>query len=90
MAYLMKTESLSLNEAYARVRAVRPQIKINPGFRRQLKVWEVIKDDFDNRRDYPEYKLWKMAKAAGVVAGTNPIFIFDSYKITMRTSKLGQ
>lgn len=77
VAYLMKSEQLTFDEAYARVRAIRPQVKINSGFIRQLKVWEVIKDDFPNRRTYPEYKLWRMSSHAGVMAGTahsSPLF----------------
>lgn len=79
VAYLMKAENMSLNQAYDRLRELRPQVKINPGFVRQLKVWDVIKDDFDNRREYPEYKLWKINREAGVIAGihSHPPFEID-------------
>jgi protein-tyrosine phosphatase len=73
VAYLMKAENMSLDQAYNRLRGLRPQVKINPGFIRQLKVWAVIKDDYENRREYPEYKFWKMNREAGVIAGTPPL-----------------
>jgi len=72
VAYLMKFERLTFDQAYEKVREIRQQIKINPGFIRQLKVWEVIKDDFPNRRTYPEYKLWKMSLHNKVMAGNPP------------------
>jgi protein-tyrosine phosphatase len=78
VAYLMKAESMTLDRAYNRLRGIRPQVKINPGFIRQLKVWDVVKDDFNNRREYPEYKLWKMNRDAGVIAGTPSRFQADA------------
>jgi protein-tyrosine phosphatase len=68
VAYLMKAERMTLDQAYNRLREIRPHVKINSGFIRQLEVWDVVKDDFSNRREYPEYKLWKMNREAGVIA----------------------
>jgi len=70
----MKSERLTFDQAHERVREIRQQIEINPGFIRQLRVWEVIKDDFPNRRTYPEYKLWKMSLHNKVMAGNSPWF----------------
>ncbi|KAL1462435.1 hypothetical protein WDU94_014269, partial [Cyamophila willieti] len=40
IAYVMKTLSLDLTQAFEMVKKVRPCIKPNPGFMQQLKDWE--------------------------------------------------
>ncbi|XP_021252886.1 dual specificity protein phosphatase 12 [Numida meleagris] len=41
-AYLMKTQGLGWEEAYATVRAAKPDAEVNPGFQRQLKLYEAM------------------------------------------------
>lgn len=41
IAYLMKTENLSYNQAYQYLKTVRPSVNPNPGFRNQLKLYEL-------------------------------------------------
>lgn len=41
-AYLMKTQGLGWEEAYAAVRAAKPDAEVNPGFQRQLKLYEAM------------------------------------------------
>ncbi|KAM9300551.1 dual specificity protein phosphatase 12 [Morus bassanus] len=41
-AYLMKTEGLGWEEAYAAVRAAKPDAEVNAGFRGQLKLYEAM------------------------------------------------
>ncbi|KAF1519133.1 Dual specificity protein phosphatase 12, partial [Eudyptes sclateri] len=41
-AYLMKTEGLRCEEAYAAVRAAKPDAEVNPGFQGQLKLYEAM------------------------------------------------
>jgi protein-tyrosine phosphatase len=45
MAYLIDALGLSVDEAYAMVKAARPKVLPNPGFMRQLRLWE------DGRRE---------------------------------------
>ena len=75
----MKSEQLTFDEAYERVRTIRKQVKINSGFIRQLKVWEVIKDDFPNRETYAEYQLWKLSFHNKVVACNSPWLSYTSF-----------
>ncbi|NXC41761.1 DUS12 phosphatase, partial [Penelope pileata] len=41
-AYLMKTQGLGWEEAYAAVRAAKPDVEVNPGFQEQLKLYEAM------------------------------------------------
>ncbi|KAM6096166.1 dual specificity protein phosphatase 12 [Chlamydotis macqueenii] len=41
-AYLMKTEGLGWEEAYAAVKAAKPDAEVNPGFQEQLKLYEAM------------------------------------------------
>ncbi|OXB76246.1 UNVERIFIED_CONTAM: hypothetical protein H355_014654 [Colinus virginianus] len=41
-AYLMKSQGLGWEEAYAAVRAAKPDAEVNPGFQRQLKLYEAM------------------------------------------------
>ncbi|XP_076204212.1 dual specificity protein phosphatase 12 isoform X1 [Aptenodytes patagonicus] len=41
-AYLMKTEGLRCEDAYAAVRAAKPDAEVNPGFQGQLKLYEAM------------------------------------------------
>ncbi|NXL87410.1 DUS12 phosphatase, partial [Alectura lathami] len=41
-AYLMKSQGLGWEEAYAAVRAAKPDAEVNPGFQAQLKLYEAM------------------------------------------------
>ncbi|NWH79929.1 DUS12 phosphatase, partial [Piaya cayana] len=57
-AYLMKTEGLSWEEAYAAVRAAKPDAEMNPGFQAQLKLYEAMGCTVDVSSPlYKQYRL---------------------------------
>ncbi|NWU92812.1 DUS12 phosphatase, partial [Upupa epops] len=57
-AYLMKTEGLGWEEAYAAVKAAKPDAEINPGFQRQLKLYEALGCAVDTSSAlYKRYRL---------------------------------
>ncbi|NXN98641.1 DUS12 phosphatase, partial [Rhinopomastus cyanomelas] len=57
-AYLMKTEGLGWEEAYAAVKAARPDAEMNPGFQRQLKLYEALGCSVDTSSAlYKRYRL---------------------------------
>ena len=68
VAYLMKKKRIDFLEACNFVRNEGREININPGFRQQLQIWDLIKDDWDNRETFPEYRYWRMAHHAGLVS----------------------
>jgi protein-tyrosine phosphatase len=70
VAYLMQYSGLDYFAARKMVQEIRRDININPGFAQQLQVWDIIKYDWENRRNYPEYQYWKMAHSAGLIART--------------------
>ncbi|XP_053916971.1 dual specificity protein phosphatase 12 isoform X1 [Cuculus canorus] len=57
-AYLMKTEGLSWEEAYAAVRAAKPDSEVNPGFQAQLKLYEAMGCTVD--MSSPLYKRYRL------------------------------
>ncbi|XP_028936772.1 dual specificity protein phosphatase 12 [Ornithorhynchus anatinus] len=62
-AFLMKTQQLSFEEAYARVRALRPQAKMNEGFEEQLKLYEAMGCQVDaSNPSYKQYRLQKVTE----------------------------
>jgi dual specificity phosphatase 12 len=70
VAYLMKKLQISFDEACNLIRDHGREIYINPGFRQQLQIWDLIKYDWDNRETYAEYRYWKMANHAGIISRT--------------------
>ncbi|NXV71549.1 DUS12 phosphatase, partial [Atlantisia rogersi] len=57
-AYLMKTEGLPWEEAYAAVRAAKPDAEVNPGFQGQLKLYEAMGCAVDSSSAlYKRYRL---------------------------------
>uniref|UniRef100_A0A8B9SJH2 Dual specificity protein phosphatase 12 n=1 Tax=Anas platyrhynchos TaxID=8839 RepID=A0A8B9SJH2_ANAPL len=57
-AYLMKTQGLGWEEAYAAVRAAKPDAEVNPGFQGQLKLYEAMGCAVDSSSAlYKRYRL---------------------------------
>ncbi|KAM9388859.1 dual specificity protein phosphatase 12 [Phaethornis superciliosus] len=57
-AYLMKTKGLGWEEAYAAVRASKPDAEMNPGFQGQLKLYEAMGCAVDSTSAlYKRYRL---------------------------------
>ncbi|GAB0177584.1 dual specificity protein phosphatase 12 [Grus japonensis] len=57
-AYLMKTEGLRWEEAYAVVKAAKPDAEVNPGFQGQLKLYEAMGCAVDSSSVlYKRYRL---------------------------------
>ncbi|XP_075293791.1 dual specificity protein phosphatase 12 isoform X3 [Opisthocomus hoazin] len=57
-AYLMKTEGLGWEEAYAALRAAKPDAEVNPGFQGQLKLYEAMGCAVDSGSAlYKRYRL---------------------------------
>ncbi|XP_040428343.1 dual specificity protein phosphatase 12 isoform X1 [Cygnus olor] len=57
-AYLMKTQGLGWEEAYAAVRAAKPDVEVNPGFQGQLKLYEAMGCTVDSGSAlYKRYRL---------------------------------
>ncbi|KAM6100014.1 dual specificity protein phosphatase 12 isoform 1-T1 [Theristicus caerulescens] len=57
-AYLMKTEGLGWEEAYAAVRAAKPDAEVNPGFQGQLQLYEAMGCAVDSSSAlYKRYRL---------------------------------
>ncbi|NXG77094.1 DUS12 phosphatase, partial [Baryphthengus martii] len=57
-AYLMKTEGLGWEEAYAAVRTAKPDAEVNPGFQGQLKLYETMGCTVDSSSAlYKRYRL---------------------------------
>ncbi|NXJ65587.1 DUS12 phosphatase, partial [Rostratula benghalensis] len=62
-AYLMKTEGLGWEEAYAAVRAAKPDAEVNPGFQGQLKLYEAMGCAVDSSSPlYKRYRLEMLAE----------------------------
>ncbi|XP_056195964.1 dual specificity protein phosphatase 12 isoform X1 [Falco biarmicus] len=62
-AYLMKTEGLGWEEAYAAVRAAKPDAEVNPGFQAQLKLYEAMGCAVDRSSAlYRRYRLRSLAE----------------------------
>ncbi|NWI14035.1 DUS12 phosphatase, partial [Crypturellus soui] len=58
IAYLMKSEGLSWEEAYAAVRAAKPDVGVNPGFEAQLRLYEAMGCSVDvSSPHYKQYRL---------------------------------
>lgn len=73
VAYLMKFAQMSFMEARRKVQRKRSDININPGFTQQLHVWDIVKNNWENRETYPEYRSWKMSFAGYVLASIFPL-----------------
>ncbi|NXG34198.1 DUS12 phosphatase, partial [Dromaius novaehollandiae] len=57
-AYLMKSEGLRWEEAYAAVKAAKPDVEVNPGFEGQLKLYEAMGCAVDTSSAlYKRYRL---------------------------------
>ncbi|XP_025921291.1 dual specificity protein phosphatase 12 [Apteryx rowi] len=57
-AYLMKSEGLRREEAYAAVKAAKPDVEVNPGFEGQLKLYEAMDCAVDvSSALYKRYRL---------------------------------
>ncbi|NWS72060.1 DUS12 phosphatase, partial [Crotophaga sulcirostris] len=57
-AYLMKTEGLGWQEAYAAVRAAKPDAEVNPSFQEQLELYEAMGCVLDpSSAPYRRYRL---------------------------------
>ncbi|NXA41967.1 DUS12 phosphatase, partial [Eudromia elegans] len=57
-AYLMKSEGLRWEEAYAAVRAAKPDVGVNPGFEAQLRLYEAMGCSVDVSS--PLYKRYRL------------------------------
>ena len=73
LAYLMRfyTGGLTLREALNLIRTKRSSVCPNPGFYQQLKLWDIIKYNWEERDLYPEYRYWRMATSAGIISCTS-------------------
>ncbi|XP_074839684.1 dual specificity protein phosphatase 12 [Carettochelys insculpta] len=57
-AYLMKTKKLTFEEAYAKIKAIKPDAKMNEGFEWQLKLYEAMGCKVDvTSAIYKQYRL---------------------------------
>uniref|UniRef100_A0A8D0GN42 Dual specificity protein phosphatase 12 n=1 Tax=Sphenodon punctatus TaxID=8508 RepID=A0A8D0GN42_SPHPU len=62
-AYLMKTNNLTFEEAYAAVKAAKPDAKMNEGFEWQLKLYEAMGCKVDTTSAvYKQYRLQKVTE----------------------------
>ncbi|NXY89095.1 DUS12 phosphatase, partial [Alcedo cyanopectus] len=62
-AYLMKSQGLRWEEAYAAVRAAKPDAEVNPGFQEQLKLYEAMGCAVDSSSPlYRRYRLQMLAE----------------------------
>jgi dual specificity phosphatase 12 len=62
LAYIMKTRKLTLKEAIEHIKDKKPDIRPNDGFIQQLKLWEAMKYQLDERhKSYRAYKLHHQA-----------------------------
>jgi hypothetical protein len=68
LAYLMKYEDMDLPGAYEYVYKRRSDINVNTAFIRQLYVWNAIKLDYDQRRDYSEFRQWETSRNVNIIA----------------------
>ncbi|XP_038650603.1 dual specificity protein phosphatase 12 [Scyliorhinus canicula] len=60
-AFIMKTDDLTFEEAHNKLQAVKPDVKINDGFVKQLKLYEVMGCKVDlTSADYKQYRLQKI------------------------------
>ncbi|XP_078417563.1 dual specificity protein phosphatase 12 isoform X1 [Cetorhinus maximus] len=60
-AFIMKTDDLTFEEAYNKLQAVKPDVKINDEFLKQLKLYEVMGCKVDlTSADYKQYRLQKV------------------------------
>lgn len=81
VAYLMKKKQIDLVEAYDLVRDKGREININLGFRQQLLIWDLIKEDWENREKYAEYRYWRMANDAGIVSRILRLLIITDFRL---------
>ncbi|XP_075761072.1 dual specificity protein phosphatase 12 isoform X2 [Pelodiscus sinensis] len=62
-AYLMKTNNLTFEEAYAKIKAIKPDAKMNEGFEWQLKLYEGMGCKVDvSSAIYKQYRLQKVTE----------------------------
>ncbi|XP_078074426.1 dual specificity protein phosphatase 12 [Mustelus asterias] len=60
-AFIMKTDDLTFEEAYNKLQAVKPDVKINDEFVKQLKLFEAMGCRVDSTSaDYKQYRLQKV------------------------------
>lgn len=71
LAYLMESQNIDYYKAYDFVQKRRDNINPNAGFVQQLLVWNTIKHDWKSSETYPEYRYWRMANDACIVARTS-------------------
>ncbi|XP_051867566.1 dual specificity protein phosphatase 12 isoform X1 [Pristis pectinata] len=62
-AFIMKTDNLSFEEAYSKLKAIKPDVRINDEFVKQLKLYEVMGCKVDlTSADYKQYRLQKVTE----------------------------
>uniref|UniRef100_UPI00398EC14F dual specificity protein phosphatase 12 isoform X2 n=1 Tax=Pristiophorus japonicus TaxID=55135 RepID=UPI00398EC14F len=62
-AFIMKTDGLTFEEAYSKLQAVKPDVKINDEFVKQLKLYEVMGYEVNlTSADYKQYRLQKVTE----------------------------
>ncbi|XP_059840541.1 dual specificity protein phosphatase 12 isoform X1 [Hypanus sabinus] len=62
-AFIMKTDNLSFEEAYGTLKAIKPDVRINDGFVKQLKLYEAMGCKVDlTSADYKQYRLQKVTE----------------------------
>ncbi|XP_048395507.2 dual specificity protein phosphatase 12 isoform X2 [Stegostoma tigrinum] len=60
-AYMMKIDGLTFEEAYSKLQDIKPDVKINDEFVKQLKLYEKMGCNVDlTSADYKEYRLQKV------------------------------
>ncbi|XP_069794216.1 dual specificity protein phosphatase 12 isoform X1 [Narcine bancroftii] len=62
-AFIMKTDNLSFEEAYSKLKTVKPDVRINDEFVKQLKLYEIMGCTVDlTSADYKQYRLQKVSE----------------------------
>ncbi|XP_044529865.1 dual specificity protein phosphatase 12 [Gracilinanus agilis] len=62
-AYIMKTEKLAFEDAYANLQTIRPEAKMNEGFEWQLKLYQAMGCEVDTSSAiYKHYRLQKVTE----------------------------
>jgi protein-tyrosine phosphatase len=80
VAYLMKKKQIDFEKARDLIRNKGREININVGFRQQLLIWDLIKEDWDNRETYAEYRYWRMANDAGIISRILRVLIITDFR----------
>lgn len=62
-AFLMKKDHLSFTEAYDKLKKLKPDVQVNPGFEEQLCLYESMKCEVDTSSPlYKQYRLTKITE----------------------------